>query len=78
MLFCLHSGFKDDIVCRRDGGLRLQEPGSGENLSCVVVFILVLLILCYLLHNLRLRFFGTTFYARSELYILHCPSVRPF
>ena len=28
-------------MCRKDGGLRLQEPGSGENLSCVLVFILV-------------------------------------
>ena len=35
------SGAKDDIVCRKDGVLRLAEPGSGENLSCVVVFILV-------------------------------------
>ena len=28
-------------MCRKYGVLRLAEPGSGENLSCVVVFILV-------------------------------------
>ena len=37
----LGSGARDDIVCRRDGVARHQEPGSGENLSCVLVFILV-------------------------------------
>ena len=35
------SGARDDIVCRKDGVARHEEPGSGENLSCVVVFILV-------------------------------------
>ncbi|XP_011868773.1 PREDICTED: protein smoothened isoform X2 [Vollenhovia emeryi] len=33
-------GSRDVIVCRKDGTLRTREP-SGENLSCVVVFILV-------------------------------------
>ena len=32
---------REDIVCRKDGVGRHQEPGQGENLSCVVVFILV-------------------------------------
>lgn len=32
---------RDDIICRRDGTVRHSEPSAGENLSCVVVFILV-------------------------------------
>ena len=32
---------RKDIVCRGDGVGRHQEPGQGENLSCVAVFILV-------------------------------------
>ena len=32
---------RDDIVCRQDGVGRYQEPGQGENLSCVIIFILV-------------------------------------
>ncbi|XP_075238286.1 smoothened, frizzled class receptor [Lycorma delicatula] len=34
-------GGRDDIVCRKDGTLRIGEPSAGENLSCVVVFVLV-------------------------------------
>lgn len=34
-------GAREDITCRRDGTLRNGEPNSGENLSCVVIFILV-------------------------------------
>ncbi|XP_012278979.1 protein smoothened [Orussus abietinus] len=33
-------GSREVIVCRKDGTLKMSEP-SGENLSCVVVFILV-------------------------------------
>ena len=32
---------RDDIVCRSDGVARHQEPGQGENMSCVIIFILV-------------------------------------
>lgn len=31
----------EDIVCRKDGTLRQSEPSSGENLTCIIVFILV-------------------------------------
>ncbi|XP_058818017.1 protein smoothened isoform X2 [Topomyia yanbarensis] len=31
----------EDIVCRKDGTLRSSEPSAGENLSCIIVFILV-------------------------------------
>ncbi|XP_070156098.1 protein smoothened isoform X4 [Polyergus mexicanus] len=31
---------REVIICRKDGTLRMREP-SGENLSCVVVFVLV-------------------------------------
>lgn len=34
-------GARDDIVCRRDGTLRKSEPTYGENLSCVIVFVMV-------------------------------------
>ncbi|XP_043578808.1 protein smoothened isoform X2 [Bombus pyrosoma] len=34
------TGSREVIVCRKDGTLRMSEP-SGENLSCVVVFVLV-------------------------------------
>uniref|UniRef100_A0A1B6DDX7 Protein smoothened n=1 Tax=Clastoptera arizonana TaxID=38151 RepID=A0A1B6DDX7_9HEMI len=34
-------GGREDIVCRKDGTLRVGEPSAGENLSCVVVFVLV-------------------------------------
>ncbi|XP_017473360.1 PREDICTED: protein smoothened [Rhagoletis zephyria] len=34
-------GSREDIVCRKDGTLRHSEPTAGENLSCIVVFVLV-------------------------------------
>ncbi|EDS37618.1 smoothened [Culex quinquefasciatus] len=34
-------GGREDIVCRKDGTLRSSEPSAGENLSCIIVFILV-------------------------------------
>lgn len=34
-------GGREDIICRRDGTLRQSEPSAGENLSCIVVFVLV-------------------------------------
>lgn len=34
-------GSRDDIVCRKDGTLRHSEPTAGENLSCVVIFVVV-------------------------------------
>ncbi|XP_055381678.1 protein smoothened [Condylostylus longicornis] len=34
-------GSRDDIVCKKDGTLRHSEPSAGENLSCIVVFVLV-------------------------------------
>lgn len=34
-------GNRDGIVCRNDGTLRHSEPNAGENLSCVIVFVLV-------------------------------------
>ncbi|KAH8266632.1 hypothetical protein KR018_004176, partial [Drosophila ironensis] len=35
------SGSREDIVCRKDGTLRHSEPSAGENLSCIVIFVLV-------------------------------------
>ncbi|EDX03200.1 protein smoothened [Drosophila simulans] len=35
------SGSREDIVCRKDGTLRHSEPTAGENLSCIVIFVLV-------------------------------------
>ncbi|EDW25160.1 GL22998 [Drosophila persimilis] len=32
---------RKDIVCRKDGTLRHSEPTAGENLSCIVIFVLV-------------------------------------
>lgn len=32
---------REDIVCKRDGTLRKSEPSANENLSCVMVFVLV-------------------------------------
>ncbi|XP_034834855.1 protein smoothened-like isoform X2 [Maniola hyperantus] len=34
-------GSRDDIVCSKDGTRRQGEPSAEENLSCVVVFVLV-------------------------------------
>ncbi|KPI96978.1 Protein smoothened [Papilio xuthus] len=34
-------GSRDDIVCSKDGTRRRGEPSAEENLSCVVVFVLV-------------------------------------
>lgn len=34
-------GGREDIVCRVDNTLKHGEPSGGENLSCIVVFILV-------------------------------------
>ncbi|XP_017086923.2 protein smoothened [Drosophila bipectinata] len=35
------SGSREDIVCRKDGTLRHSEPTTGENLSCIAIFVLV-------------------------------------
>ncbi|KAJ8680193.1 hypothetical protein QAD02_015980 [Eretmocerus hayati] len=35
-----YPGYRDHIVCRKDGTLRVSEP-SGESLSCVIVFVFV-------------------------------------
>ncbi|CAK8689281.1 unnamed protein product [Clavelina lepadiformis] len=36
------SGAREEIVCRRDGTMRLAEPvGTGESPSCVIIFVLV-------------------------------------
>lgn len=34
-------GHREQIVCRRDGTLRHSEPSAGENLACIVPFILI-------------------------------------
>lgn len=34
-------GARQDIVCRFDNTLKQSEPSGGENLSCIIVFILV-------------------------------------
>lgn len=34
-------GAREGIVCRKDGTLRMSEPSAGENLSCVIVFVLI-------------------------------------
>ncbi|XP_034246116.1 smoothened homolog isoform X2 [Thrips palmi] len=34
-------GAREGIVCRKDGTLRMAEPSAGENLSCVIVFVLI-------------------------------------
>ncbi|XP_071496120.1 protein smoothened-like [Diadema antillarum] len=34
-------GAREDIVCRHDGTMRLGEPSEGENLSCVIIFVIV-------------------------------------
>ncbi|XP_014666339.1 PREDICTED: smoothened homolog isoform X2 [Priapulus caudatus] len=34
-------GARDNIVCRRDGTGRLGEPNGGENLSCLIVFVVI-------------------------------------
>ncbi|XP_011339232.2 protein smoothened isoform X3 [Ooceraea biroi] len=61
------AGSREVIVCRKDGTLRMGEP-SGENLSCVVVFVLVyyflmaamvwFVILTYTVHSKALRKMG--------------------
>lgn len=35
------AGSRDDIVCSKDGTRRKGEPSAEENLTCVVVFVLV-------------------------------------
>ncbi|XP_044253249.1 protein smoothened isoform X2 [Tribolium madens] len=37
----LSSDTREDIVCKKDGTLRKSEPSATENLSCVIVFVLV-------------------------------------
>ena len=32
---------RDDVICRSDGTRRISEPGTEENLTCIVVFCLV-------------------------------------
>ncbi|GJQ72421.1 smo [Trypoxylus dichotomus] len=32
---------REDIVCKKDGTLRKSEPSATENLSCVIVFVMV-------------------------------------
>ena len=40
-------GSRDDIVCSKDGTRRQGEPSAEENLSCVVVFVLVHIFFLY-------------------------------
>lgn len=35
------SGNRENIVCRKDGTLRHSEPSAGENLSCIIPFVLI-------------------------------------
>lgn len=37
----LGSETREDIVCKKDGTLRKSEPSASENLSCVIVFVMV-------------------------------------
>lgn len=32
---------REDVVCNKDGTLRKSEPSASENLSCVIVFVMV-------------------------------------
>ncbi|KAJ8965138.1 hypothetical protein NQ314_004363, partial [Rhamnusium bicolor] len=32
---------REDVVCKKDGTLRKSEPSASENLSCVIVFVMV-------------------------------------
>lgn len=41
-------GSRDDIVCSKDGTSRQGEPSAEENLSCVVVFVLVIIKFWYI------------------------------
>ncbi|XP_025831873.1 protein smoothened [Agrilus planipennis] len=41
MIQFLGSETREDIVCKKDGTLRKSEPSANENLSCVVVFVMV-------------------------------------
>lgn len=34
-------GHRENIVCRRDGTLRYSEPSAGDNLACIIPFILI-------------------------------------
>lgn len=34
-------GNRENIVCRGDGTLRYSEPSAGENLACIIPFILI-------------------------------------
>uniref|UniRef100_A0A1A9WK74 Protein smoothened n=1 Tax=Glossina brevipalpis TaxID=37001 RepID=A0A1A9WK74_9MUSC len=36
-----YPGSREDIVCRKDGTLRHSEPTAGQNLSCVIIFVVV-------------------------------------
>ncbi|XP_022917001.2 protein smoothened isoform X1 [Onthophagus taurus] len=41
MIQFLGTETREDIVCKRDGTLRKSEPRATENLSCVIVFVMV-------------------------------------
>lgn len=34
-------GHRENIVCRRDGTLRYSEPSAGDNLACLIPFMLI-------------------------------------
>lgn len=36
-----YPGYRENIVCRRDGTLRNSEPCAGESLACIVPFMLI-------------------------------------
>uniref|UniRef100_A0A1B0AUL6 Protein smoothened n=1 Tax=Glossina palpalis gambiensis TaxID=67801 RepID=A0A1B0AUL6_9MUSC len=36
-----YPGSREDIVCRKDGTLRHSEPTAGQNLSCVIIFVVI-------------------------------------
>ncbi|KAI4456613.1 frizzled [Holotrichia oblita] len=41
MIQFLGTETREDIVCKKDGTLRKSEPSATENLSCVIVFVMV-------------------------------------
>lgn len=69
-------GSREDIVCRKDGTLRHSEPSAGENLSCIVVFVLVYYSLIAVMvwfiifaYSFHLRVIGKTKNLPSESFV---------
>ena len=62
---------RDDVICRSDGTRRISEPGTEENLTCIVVFCLV-----YFMENVWSLYLLKVFIWLNLRYVFCCVQTK--